>query len=66
MRDVFGLNIPAGRIHTPVMTYFAAAGSALITNAQFGAYGASIAQQARNLGFAVLRNMRPQPPLVTP
>jgi hypothetical protein len=65
MRDVFSLNIPAGHIHTPVMTHFAAADSMLITDAQFEAYRTSIVQQGRNLIFTVLRNLGPQPPLVT-
>jgi len=65
MRDVFGLQIPAGHIHTQVMTHFAAADSMLITDAQFEAYRTAIVQQGRNLIFTVLRNLGPQPPLVT-
>jgi hypothetical protein len=65
MRDVFGLSIPAGHIHTPVMTRFSTGDNALITDAMFEQYRASIVQQARNLVFTVLRNLGPQPPLVT-
>jgi hypothetical protein len=63
MRDTFGLKIPAGHIHTPVMTHFAAADSMLITDAQFEAYRTAIVQQARNLVFTVARNLDQPPPI---
>jgi hypothetical protein len=65
LRDVFGLSIPAGHIHTPVMTRFSTGDNALITDAMFEAYRTGIVQQGRNLVFTVLRNLGPQPPLVT-
>jgi hypothetical protein len=65
MRDIFGLSIPAGHIHTPVMTRFSTGDNALISDAMFEQYRTSIVQQARNLVFTVLRNLGPQPPLVT-
>jgi len=64
LRDIFGLQIPAGHIHTPVMTRFSANHQDLITDAMFEQYRASIVQQARNLVFTVGRNLGPQPPLV--
>ena len=65
LRDTFGLSIPAGHIHTPVMTRFSTGDNALITDAMFEQYRTSIVQQARNLVFTVGRNLGPQPPLVT-
>ncbi|WP_422095971.1 hypothetical protein [Variovorax sp.] len=57
MRDTFGLAIPAGHIHTPVMTYFGTGSDGKITDATFEGYRDSIVAQARNLVFAVARSL---------
>jgi hypothetical protein len=56
LRDVFGLDIPAGHIHVPVMTNFFGNGGTpgarddnAITDARFEAYRTAIVQQTRNL-----------------
>lgn len=53
MRDLFGLSIPAGHIHTPVMTRFGFASNGLITDATFEAHRDAIVAQTRNLVVAV-------------
>ncbi|UIF87623.1 hypothetical protein [Cupriavidus sp. UYPR2.512] len=53
LRDVFNLNIPAGHIHTPVMTVFGAGSDGKITDATFEQTRDAIVAQARNLVFAV-------------
>jgi len=66
MRDIFGLQIPAGHIHTPVVNNFAAtpAGTApLYTDSTYEAWRDAIVQQGRNLFFAVGRNLGPRPAL---
>jgi hypothetical protein len=60
MRDIFGLQIPAGHIHTPVVNNFAAtpAGTApLYTDSTYEAWRDAIVQQGRNLFFSVGRNL---------
>lgn len=66
MRDIFGLQIPAGHIHTPVVNNFAAtpAGTApLYTDSTYESWRDSIVQQGRNLFFTVGRNLGPRPAL---
>lgn len=49
LRDVMGLTIPVGHIHTPVMSRFEAGNDAAITDATFEAYRSAIVLQARLL-----------------
>ena len=72
MRDTFGLTIPAGHIHTPVMTRFGTnnnpgngAPTDVITDATFEAYRDTIVEQTRRLIFVVGQNLHegaPTPP----
>jgi hypothetical protein len=66
MRDIFGLQIPAGHIHTPVVNNFAATppGTApLYTDSTYEAWRDAIVQQGRNLFLTVGRNLGPRPAL---
>lgn len=63
VRNTLAPNVIAGHIHTPVVTHFSTGDNALITDAQFEAYRNAIVQQGRNLVYAVMRNLGPQPPL---
>jgi hypothetical protein len=72
MRDTFGLTIPAGHIHTPVMTRFGTnqnpgngAPTDVITDPTFEAYRDTIVEQTRRLIFVVGLNLdegAPTPP----
>jgi hypothetical protein len=57
LRDVMGLTIPVGHVHTPVMTRFQAGNDDAITDATFEAYRAAIVQQARLLVTAVAKTV---------
>jgi pyrrolidone-carboxylate peptidase len=64
MRDTFGLTIPAGHIHTPVMTRFGTSSNPqngaptnVITDATFEAYRDTIVEQTRRLIFVVAQNL---------
>ena len=64
MRDTFGLTIPAGHIHVPVMTRFGTntnpgngAPTDVITDATFEAYRDTIVEQTRRLIFVVAQNL---------
>jgi pyrrolidone-carboxylate peptidase len=64
MRDTFGLKIPAGHIHVPVMTRFGTntnpgngAPTDVITDATFEAYRDTIVEQTRRLIFVVGQNL---------
>lgn len=55
LRDVMGLTIPAGHIHTPVMTRFDAGNDSAITDATYEAYRSAIVQQGRLLVIEVAK-----------
>lgn len=57
MRDTFKLNIPAGHIHTPVMTAFGSGSDGKITDATFEGRRDSIVAQARNLVIALANSL---------
>lgn len=57
MRDLFGLSIPAGHIHTPVMTQFGSGSNSLITDATFEARRNAIVAQTRNLVVAAATSL---------
>jgi hypothetical protein len=57
LRDLLGLKIPVGHIHTPVMTRFQAGNDSAITDAKFEAYRASIVQQGRLLVEEVAKSL---------
>jgi hypothetical protein len=64
VRDIFNLRIPAGHIHTPVMTRFGTnpnpgngAPMNVITDATFEAYRDTIVEQTRQLIFVVAQNL---------
>lgn len=57
LRDAFKLQIPAGHIHTPIMTYFGSGSGGKITDATFEGYRDSIVAQARNLVFALANSL---------
>ncbi|MDF3839154.1 hypothetical protein P3W85_40395 [Cupriavidus basilensis] len=57
MRDLFGLSIPAGHIHTPAMTQFGSGSNDLITDATFEARRDAIVAQTRNLVAAVANSL---------
>ena len=64
MRDRFGLSIPAGHIHVPVMTRFGTnpnpgngEPSNVITDPTFEAYRDTIVEQTRRLIFVVAQNL---------
>lgn len=57
MRDTFGLSIPAGHIHTPIMTYFASGSNGMITDATFEGRRDSIVAQARNIVMALASSL---------
>ncbi|MEJ7137664.1 hypothetical protein [Amphibiibacter pelophylacis] len=57
MRDAFGLNIPAGHIHTPIMTRFSSDSDDLITDATFESYRDSIVSQGSNIIFALAKTL---------
>jgi hypothetical protein len=63
LRDVFKLQIPAGHIHTPVMTRFGAGSDGKITDATFEGYRDAIVAQARNLVFAVANSLATPSPM---
>ena len=55
LRDVLGLTIPAGHIHTPVMTRFDAGNDSAITDATYEAYRSAIVLQGRLLVIEVAK-----------
>ncbi|WP_269759088.1 hypothetical protein [Variovorax sp. E3] len=57
MRDTFKLGIPAGHIHTPVMTQFGSGSDAKITDATFEGRRDAIVAQARNLVIALAKSL---------
>lgn len=57
MRDIFGLSIPAGHIHTPSMTKFESGHDTLITDPMFEAMRDGIVAQARNLVAALAASL---------
>jgi hypothetical protein len=57
LRDVFGLDIPAGHIHVPVMTRFIQGNTSAITDPTFEAYRDAIVEQTRRLIFVVGENL---------
>ena len=57
MRDTFKLNIPAGHIHTPVMTAFGSGSDSKITDATFEGRRDAIVAQARNLVIALANSL---------
>lgn len=57
LRDFYRLQIPAGHIHTPVMTMFGAGSGGAITDATFESYRDAIVAQSRNLVFAVAETL---------
>lgn len=57
LRDTFKLNIPAGHIHTPVMTRFGAGSDGKITDATFEGFRDSIVAQGRNLVIAMAKTL---------
>ncbi len=62
MRDTFGLSIPAGHIHVPVMTRFGTeannnSNTSVITDPTFEAYRDTIVEQTRRLIFVVAQNL---------
>ncbi|SCX74660.1 hypothetical protein [Variovorax sp. EL159] len=61
MRDTFKLNIPAGHIHTPVMTAFGSGSDGKITDATFEGRRDSIVAQARNLVMALASSLATPP-----
>lgn len=61
MRDTFKLNIPAGHIHTPVMTAFGSGSDGKITDATFEGRRDSIVAQARNLVMALAKSLATSP-----
>jgi hypothetical protein len=64
MRDTFGLSIPAGHIHTPVMTRFESGNNSVITSPMFEAYRDTIVEQTRRLIFVVGQNLNEGAPPV--
>jgi hypothetical protein len=64
MRDTFGLSIPAGHIHTPVMTRFESGNNSVITSPMFEAYRDTIVEQTRRLIFVVGQNLNESAPPV--
>ncbi|MBB3643530.1 hypothetical protein [Variovorax atrisoli] len=63
LRDVFKLQIPAGHIHTPVMTVFGDDSDGMISDATFEGYRDAIVAQARNLVFAVANSLATPSPM---
>lgn len=59
LRDVYNLSIPAGHIHTPIMTRFASNSGGKITDSTFEARRAAIVGQARRLVFALADTLGP-------
>lgn len=59
LRDVYNLSIPAGHIHTPIMTEFAFGSGSKITDSTFEARRTSIVGQARRLIFALADTLGP-------
>ncbi|MBX3186237.1 MAG: hypothetical protein KF819_04445 [Labilithrix sp.] len=57
LRDVMGLTIPVGHIHTPVMTRFLAGNESEITDSKFEAYRAAIVLQGRLLVEEVAKSL---------
>lgn len=57
LRDLLGLKIPVGHIHTPVMTRFQAGNDGALTDAKFEAYRSSIVQQGRLLVEEVAKTL---------
>jgi hypothetical protein len=57
LRDNFKLQIPAGHIHTPVMTVFGEGSDSKITDATFEARRDAIVAQARSLVVALANNL---------
>ncbi len=57
MRDIFKLSIPAGHIHTPIMTAFGSGSDGKITDATFEGRRDSIVAQARNLVIALANSL---------
>jgi hypothetical protein len=57
LRDIMGLTIPVGHIHTPTMTRFQAGNESAITDAKFEAYRAAIVLQGRLLIEAVAKSL---------
>jgi len=55
LRDVLGLSIPVGHIHTPVMSRFDPGNDGAITDARFEAYRSAIVLQGRLLVEAVAK-----------
>ncbi|WP_261803544.1 hypothetical protein [Variovorax sp. PAMC26660] len=61
LRDVFRLQIPAGHIHTPVMTVFGAGSDGKITDTTFEGHRDSIVAQTRNLIVALANTLATSP-----
>jgi hypothetical protein len=57
LRDTFKLQIPAGHIHTPVMTRFGAGSDGQITDSTFEGRRDAIVAQARNLVVALANTL---------
>jgi hypothetical protein len=57
LRDVMGLTIPVGHIHTPVMTVFEDGNESALTDAKFEAYRAAIVLQGRLLVEVVAKSL---------
>ena len=59
LRDTFGLDIPAGHIHTPIMSHFQAGNLYNVTDPSFEAWRTAIVAQARKLVFTVANSTPP-------
>ena len=59
LRDTFGLAIPAGHIHTPIMSRFDPSNLYNVTDASFEAWRSAIVTQARTLVFTVVNSTPP-------
>jgi hypothetical protein len=57
LRDALNLTIPAGHIHTPVMSRFQTGNDGAITDAKYEAYRTAIVQQGRLLIEAVAKSL---------
>jgi hypothetical protein len=57
--DTFGLDIPGGHIHTPIMSHFQADNLYNVTDPSFEAWRTAIVAQARKLVFTVANSTPP-------
>jgi hypothetical protein len=57
LRDLMGLTIPVGHIHTPIMTRFAPGNDSALTDAKFEAYRDAIVLQGRLLVEAIAKSL---------